>query len=284
MSAFGYDSAYEVFVTVDTLGNRALVHRLDGSYLGACSLPNWTPQQRYWNMGYANGQVFVFDVPTNEWWGYRIFGPSSVTLASTSALTYSLFSTSVIANDDLAGRLRQSAARDSGLDPVAARTLDSRSGGLRDGRPFLTSIGRELTSIDVGQGYWLATKSPKSVLMIGFPVMSGFEDVLQNGPGGAAGWNQLGNPLLNAVAVSALRVRSGSTTIPLVDPTNGFTDHAIWTWNGSQYTSLGAGATLPKGAGFWLRKTASGDVRLVFEGPGPAQRPPPPRLPRRCGT
>jgi hypothetical protein len=269
----GYDSAYEVFVTVDTLGNRALVHRLDGSYLGACSLPNWTPQQRYWNMGYANGQVFVFDVPTNEWWGYRIFGPSSVTLASTSALTYSLFSTSVIANDNSPAAFvnPQLGTPDSTQWRLGHWIPDQAAFAMAG--PFYTSIGRELTSIDVGQGYWLATKSPKSVLMIGFPVMSGFEDVLQNGPGGAAGWNQLGNPLLNPVAVSALRVRSGSTTIPLVDPTNGFTDHAIWTWNGSQYTSLGAGATLPKGAGFWLRKTASGDVRLVFEGPGAGTTP-----------
>jgi hypothetical protein len=269
----GYDSAYEVFVTVDTLGNRALVHRRDGSYLGACSLPNYTPQQINWNMGYANGQLFVFDYPNNEWFGYRIFGPASVTLASTAAATYALFSTAVIANDNSPATVvnPQLGTPDSTVWRLGHWIPDQAAFAMAG--PFYTSIGREVTSLDAGQGYWLATKTAKTVLMSGDPVMSGFEVSLKDGPSSGPGWNQLGNPLLNPIPVSGLRVRSGTTTVLLTDPAYSLTDHVIWTWNGSQYTSLGAGAMLPAGAGFWLRKVATGDVRVVFEGPGAGSAP-----------
>lgn len=57
----GFDSFFDVFVTV-SLGGDALVHdRTSGAYLGSSLLPAFQPTQNRWNMGYANGNLFVFD-------------------------------------------------------------------------------------------------------------------------------------------------------------------------------------------------------------------------------
>lgn len=72
--ALGYDGNFDVFITVDLTNFRALVHRLDGSFIGACTVPPFSPTQDRFNMGYSNGQIFVFDTPSNSWHGYQVLG------------------------------------------------------------------------------------------------------------------------------------------------------------------------------------------------------------------
>ena len=73
--AIGFDADADVLITVDLTNSRALVHRLNGTFLGASSLPPFVPTQGRFNMGYAKGQLFVFDYPSNAYHGYRILAP-----------------------------------------------------------------------------------------------------------------------------------------------------------------------------------------------------------------
>lgn len=84
----GFDSFFDVFVNVSLDGIAHVHDRTTGAYLGGSILPAFQPSQNRWNMGYANGNLFVFDVPANAWEGYRIFdvGQQAVPEPGTLAL------------------------------------------------------------------------------------------------------------------------------------------------------------------------------------------------------
>ena len=69
----GYDPTHQVLITVDLTNNRALVHDLSGAYLGASDLPVGAPLESSFNMGYANGQLFVTnDGSSFSYQGYQV--------------------------------------------------------------------------------------------------------------------------------------------------------------------------------------------------------------------
>jgi hypothetical protein len=69
----GFDSFFDVFVDLDTTNDRALVHDINGNYLGASQLSGFNPTQSNFNVGYANGQIFIFDTSINAYRGFQIF-------------------------------------------------------------------------------------------------------------------------------------------------------------------------------------------------------------------
>jgi len=82
----GYDSFFDVFITLDITNQRALVHDFTGAYLGASSIGIFNPDFTDYNVGYANGQLFAFDQQINAWRGYDLFEESPLPEPSTVSL------------------------------------------------------------------------------------------------------------------------------------------------------------------------------------------------------
>jgi hypothetical protein len=68
--AIGFDPDRDWLIQVNATHDRALVFSLSGAFLGASQL-NVDVQPTY-RMGYANGQLFVFDPARNGWQGFNI--------------------------------------------------------------------------------------------------------------------------------------------------------------------------------------------------------------------
>ena len=69
----GYDSFFDVFVELDVSNNRAEVFDINGNFLGQSALAGLANVDQSYGMGYANGQIFVYDGADNRWEGFRIF-------------------------------------------------------------------------------------------------------------------------------------------------------------------------------------------------------------------
>jgi hypothetical protein len=71
----GFDSFFDVFVTLDITNDRALVHDLSGNFLGSSQLTGFHPVggNTNWNVGYTNGQIFTWDSTINAYRGFQIF-------------------------------------------------------------------------------------------------------------------------------------------------------------------------------------------------------------------
>ncbi len=83
--SLGFDTDNDLFIVAGATG-RADVFRLDGSFFGTSFFDAFTPNQAAFNMGYANGQVFVFDETQNAYNGYRILEGSVAVPEPASAL------------------------------------------------------------------------------------------------------------------------------------------------------------------------------------------------------
>lgn len=263
--AIGFDSTYSCIVTLDRTRPRVLVHRRDGSFLGASAIPAVpaiTPPSSY-GMGYANGQVFIFS--GTGWFGYRIFNAPNATSAgvSTAANQFSLVAVSVEPADTTA------VGNFGGPDTTAYRLghyLPGKAAYAMTG--FYAAEGRELSGIHPGVGYWYIAHGARPITVGGSTTPSRWVMPLLDGPGATAAFNQLGNPFDVAVPVSSLVVRRGTTEFNVVDAANTLSDQVVWTWNGSAYVSQGAGANIAPGQGFWLRRSAGAATDIVFARPG----------------
>ena len=77
--AIGYDPNFEMVVVGDDTNDRALVFDTAGTFIGASDLA--ANVRGSYGMGYANGQIFVFDDASNGWQGFEIMIPSPGALA-----------------------------------------------------------------------------------------------------------------------------------------------------------------------------------------------------------
>jgi hypothetical protein len=265
----GFDSTYDCLITLDTTRPRFLVHRLDGSFVGASAIPAspaYSPDNTY-GLGYANGQVFAFDDNTGKQWnGYRIFNPPNASSASvsTGANTYALIACGVEPVDTtIAGHF-------GGPDTTAyrfGRYMPDRSAYAMAGT-WYAGEGRALSGIHPGEGYWLIRRSAGTTVINGSSTPTTWVLPLVNGPAATPAFNQLGNPFGVALPVSSLRLRSGGTQTYVTAGTNTLTDNVVWTWNGSAYVSQGAGTSIPAGQGFWLRKVTTSAADVIAARPG----------------
>ena len=85
----GYDPVEDALISLDTTNTRALVHDLSGTFLGSSQLSGFSPTFERGNVGYTNGQVFIYDQGITGWRGFGIFGsqpPPAVPEPSTYAL------------------------------------------------------------------------------------------------------------------------------------------------------------------------------------------------------
>lgn len=84
--AMGYDPAFNLLIVTDDPNNRALVFDTNGAYIGASALNVDVPSN--YRVGYANGQLFVFDTLRNGWQGYTILvpGPGAAALLGLAGL------------------------------------------------------------------------------------------------------------------------------------------------------------------------------------------------------
>jgi hypothetical protein len=270
----GFDSTFSVFLTLDTTRPRVLVHRLDGSFLGASALPA-SPTisvPTAFGMGYSNGQLFLFGSTSGvtSWFGYRVLDPpvTSTASASTVAKQYNLIAYPVAGLDTtVAGHFTAALGSPDTTQWRLGHWLADRASYAMAG-PFYTGIGQELTGIHPGLGYWFVTKGAQTLSVDGNPSPSTFVTPLINGPSAGPGFNQLGNPYEVSVPVNSIRVRQGTNVLLVTDATNAITDHVVWTWNGTAYVSVGAGGSVPAGQGFWIRKPAVGSADLVLPRPG----------------
>ena len=78
----GFDPINDVFVSLHALTGQAMVFGIDGSFLGASTLPGSLPTR--FNIGYDNGQLFVRQ--GTDYNGFRIFGAAAVPEPTTLAL------------------------------------------------------------------------------------------------------------------------------------------------------------------------------------------------------
>lgn len=117
-------------------------------------------------------------------------------------------------------------------------------------------------SLRPGIGYWLITEKPKRVVLEGVPADPEAFVLPLAGAGDSLSWNQIGNPFSFPIAVSDLLVRSGGTTIGLLDPANTFTEHAII--GGADSASYTPADVLEVMKGYWIKKLVPEDVSLVI--------------------
>ncbi len=262
-SAIGFDSTYSCIISIDPTRPRVLVHRLDGSFVGASMLPAIAVNGTY-GMGYANGQVFIANNGGTGWFGYRIFNPPNATssTASSAANTFALVGVTVEPADTTI------VSHFGGADTTSYRLGHFMPGKQAYAMPgFYTADGREITGIHPGLGYWMIAHSARDVSIAGSSTPSTWVTPLLGGPAATASFNQLANPFDVAVPVASLRVRQGTTEFYVVNGSNTLSDQVVWTWNGSAYASQSSG-NLAAGQGFWLRKSAGAPTDVVFARPG----------------
>lgn len=84
--AIGYDPAFELLIVADATNDRALVFDTAGAFIGASNLAMNVPTG--FRMGYANGQIFVFDDSSNGWQGFEVLipGPGALALLAVAGL------------------------------------------------------------------------------------------------------------------------------------------------------------------------------------------------------
>jgi hypothetical protein len=87
----GFDSFFDVFVTIDSALDQAQVFNASGAYLGSSNLPGLVSPPYEYGMGYANGQLFVYDYSTDSWDGFQIFQPSATPEPATATLLGTAF-------------------------------------------------------------------------------------------------------------------------------------------------------------------------------------------------
>jgi hypothetical protein len=270
--SLGFDPANEVFITFEPSRRRALVHRLNGTFLAGSTIPGTFTSGGDYDLSYANGQLFLFDGAANQYVGFRIFQATNATI-STAARKYALVSWPVAATDtSVSGTIVPQLGAADTLVWRLGHWLPDR-GAYSMAGAFYAADGRQLSGIHPDKGYWLITKDAKTVHVSGYPAPNGYEIPLQSGPGGAAAWSQLGSHFRTASPVSAILVRQGSSMFRLTNPMQSLTDRVVWTWNGTAYVQQGDGGTIPANGGFWVKKQSSGSVNIVLFRDIPAPAP-----------
>ncbi|MEO0529545.1 MAG: hypothetical protein AAF266_03105 [Planctomycetota bacterium] len=89
----GFDPVHGALITVDTANERALVHDLNGTFLGASALPTGLPLELSYNMGYANGQLFVTTAERSfTYRGFQILVPEPTAAGIVAIATMTLLS------------------------------------------------------------------------------------------------------------------------------------------------------------------------------------------------
>jgi hypothetical protein len=116
----------------------------------------------------------------------------------------------------------------------------------------------ELNAIARGRGYWLITREPATVRVTGI-LPSQAAPVTLPLAGGAAAWNQLGNPYLADVPVSMISVKSeASGLVWLVkDPDNPIVEPSVWIWDAALSRYDDQAVAVPAFAAFWIKKKDS---------------------------
>jgi hypothetical protein len=273
--ALGYDSCYEVFITLAVNPGRVLVHRRNGTRVGVVRLPDTTAAPGSYGMGYANGQILINAGGSGRpWIGYRIFQLAARSV-STTAGQYALTGFPVIPTNPAVSAVfvPQLGAVDSTVWRLG-RWAPAQNAYAA---PFYTPTGLNLATIGPRDGYWLATNANRTVSVLGDPIPNSFDAPLANGPAATPGWNMISGHFQAATPVSNVQVRSGGTTNNLTSAANILTDRVLWTWNGTAYASVGAGGSIPAGAAFWIRKVSGAAVSLIVPGitTPPAPQPDP---------
>ena len=86
----GFDVEADAFVTYDNAGNRALIHDIDGNFLGSSAVPE-RPYATRFSVGYTNGQIFLLNTATDEYEGFEVLTvPEPSTGASLAAVVATL--------------------------------------------------------------------------------------------------------------------------------------------------------------------------------------------------
>jgi len=143
-----------------------------------------------------------------------------------------------------------------------------------------------ITTISNGLGYWLITAGANnnSLLDVGLPVVelpflgAAGAYPLANGPSAAPGWNQMGNPFQYPIDVSHVWVTDNATFAgPVGNGGNTLTDHTIKVWNDTSSTYEDA-ATINGRQGFWVHKTSTAAVNMIFFAGGSTYGVPAPGL------
>jgi len=129
---------------------------------------------------------------------------------------------------------------------------------------YVEALGGGLTSIAVGDGYWLITDEAATVRSTGLPSPpTEFTVALQGGPGDAPEWNQLGNPFLFPVAADDVEVTDGVSRFSLTDPANNLTERVAKRWNPAS-SSFEDALVLDGRTAYWFKKLAAGSVSVIF--------------------
>ena len=99
--------------------------------------------------------------------------------------------------------------------------------------------------LDPGKAFWVVARKPSEISIPTATTASNVQRSLLLAPG----WNQVGNPYLFPVAVSAI----------LDGTPPGLVDQAFWHWDGQEYRPA---TTLEPWQGYWVKNLTSGTVDL----------------------
>jgi len=142
-------------------------------------------------------------------------------------------------------------------------------------------VNAGLTSVSVGQGFWLITKDNATPASTGLPLIEkDFSIPLISGPGSRPAFNQVGNPFLFPIAINDLQVFNGATTVLFTSPLNTATERFARVFDPatSGYVNAGAGAAINGRQGFWVKKLTGGVANLIVPPKASATGSPEPSL------
>jgi FlgD Ig-like domain len=121
-------------------------------------------------------------------------------------------------------------------------------------RPDLNGYqeGTAINPVQLGLGYWLITKQPATVYFDGAVTPAEtVQVVVRQGPNGAPGWNQLGNPHPFRINVNNWRVAKRDTNRTVAQAASaGWIDPNARVWNGTSYDAAGL---VQRRQAFWVR-------------------------------
>jgi hypothetical protein len=211
-------------------------------------------------------------VPHMSYWDYTNSALKYATL-NTAAVTQTVATTSPIKYAGVAFPVLAS-------DPSLARTLVPQLGTISDsewrlghwtpGAGYQSAANGQITSVEVGRGYWLITKDAKTVQVTGIP-LSLTTTLATSLVGGDGAWNQLGNPFLADVPVSLMRVVGTDGVRQPLTSENNLTYPIAYMWDvGTQkHVPVTSETVVPKSGMFWVQKKSNGPVDLIVD-PGSA--------------
>ena len=112
-------------------------------------------------------------------------------------------------------------------------------------------------TLRIGQGYWALLAGSAYTRLAGVPLASNTQSYRISL---LPGWNMVGDPFQAAVPISGLQVDTVNPGTPVAIGSATTVQLPFYTYNGSAYQSLSAGASLQPFVGYWVHATQAAEL------------------------